>query len=67
MYRDFQEFTINSDGAFSVWFIYIGGLYLGHEAYNYFMPWYWNRIATVKNGEESRIRMRDAIASTLVE
>ena len=67
MYRDFQEFTINSDGAFGMWFVIIGSLYLIHEMYNYFLPWYWNKTATISNGEENLNRMRDAIASTLVE
>eukprot|EP00919_Chromeraceae_sp_WS-2016_P057990 GHVR01137514.1.p1 GENE.GHVR01137514.1~~GHVR01137514.1.p1 ORF type:complete len:134 (+),score=9.84 GHVR01137514.1:7628-8029(+) len=67
MYRDFQENTINSDGAFSMWILYIAGLYFAHEMYNYFLPWYWNKTAPVKNGEEERIRMRDALASTVEE
>ncbi len=35
--------------------------------YNYFLPWYWNKTATCLNGEEERIRMRDALASTVME
>ncbi len=67
MYRDFQENTINSDGSFGMWTSAIVGFYLIHEIYNYFYPWYWGKNATVKNGEEERIRMKDAIASTLFE
>ncbi len=67
MYRDFQQNSINSDGAFGMWLAYIGAIYIIHELYNYGLPWYWNRNASVKNGEEERVRMRDAIASTLVE
>lgn len=29
MYRDFQENTINSDGAFGMWFVVIAALYIG--------------------------------------
>jgi hypothetical protein len=50
MYRDFQENTINSDGAFGMWIAYISGIYFIHELYNYFIPWYWNKTASVKNG-----------------
>lgn len=67
MYRDFQQNTINSGGAFGMWFVHVAGVYLGHELHNYIYPWYWNRTAKCKNGEESKIRMRDAIASTLIE
>lgn len=67
MYRDFQENTINSDGAFGMWISYLAAIYIIHEMYNYFLPWYWNKTATCKNGEEIRNRMRDALASTLIE
>ena len=30
MYRDFQEFSINSDGAFAAWLAILGGIYLIH-------------------------------------
>jgi hypothetical protein len=50
-----------------MWFTYILAIYIGHEMYNYILPWYWNRTATCKNGEEERVRMRDALASTVVE
>ena len=51
MYRDFQENTINSDGSFGMWVVYICVIYVGHELYSYFMPWYWNKNASCKNGE----------------
>jgi hypothetical protein len=51
MYRDFQENTINSDGSFGMWTVYVCAIYLFHELYSYFIPWYWNKTATVKNGE----------------
>lgn len=66
MYRDFQENTINSDGAFGMWLSLLTSFYIVHEFYNYLFPWYWNKTASCKNGEEERVRMRDAIASTLV-
>lgn len=30
MYRDFQENTINSDGAFGMWILYIATIYTIH-------------------------------------
>ena len=67
MYRDFQENTINSDGSFGMWILYIAIIYVIHEMYNYFLPWYWNKNAACKNGEEERIRMRDCLSSTVFE
>jgi hypothetical protein len=67
MYRDFQENSINSDGSFGMWTAYIAVIYIFHELYNYIMPWYWYKNAPVKNGEEERVRMKDAIASTILE
>jgi hypothetical protein len=67
MYRDFQENTINSDGSFGMWLSYIFGGYFIHQMYNYFVPWYWNKNAHIRNGEEERIRMKDAISSTTLE
>ena len=51
MYRDFQENTINSDGSFGMWISVIAGVYLIHEFYNYFLPWYWNKNGPMKNGQ----------------
>jgi len=67
MYRDFQENTISSDGSFGMWVALISAIYLFHVIYSYFIPWYWNKTASCKNGEEERIRMRDALASTNLE
>ena len=50
-----------------MWSTYIFIAYLMHEMYNYIFPWYWGRTATLRNGEEERIRMKDAIASTVME
>lgn len=41
MYRDFQENTINSDGSFGMWIVWVAVGYLIHELYNYMIPWYW--------------------------
>jgi hypothetical protein len=51
MYRDFQENTINSDGSFGMWVVYVCAVYIIHEFYSYFIPWYWNKNASCKNGE----------------
>ncbi len=67
MYRDFQENTINSDGSFSMWTAYLAAIYLIHLFYNYLIPWYWQKNAHCHNGMEARLRMKDAIASTLLE
>ena len=67
MYRDFQENTINSDGAFGMWIAYLAALYVIHEMYNYVIPWYWHKNAHVKNSEETRVRMRDALATSIME
>ena len=67
MYRDFQENTINSDGSFGMWVSLISALYCLHTLYSYFIPFYWNKTATCKNGEEQRVRMRDALSSTFIE
>jgi hypothetical protein len=67
MYRDFQENTINSDGSFAMWTVVICVLYVGHAMYSYFMPWYWNKTASCKNGEEQRIRLRDVLSSAILE
>lgn len=67
MYRDFQENTVNSDGSFGMWVVVICAIYVAHAIYTYFLPWYWNKTASCKNGEEERWRMRDALNSTIVE
>jgi hypothetical protein len=67
MYRDFQENTINSDGSFGMWTVVICAIYLTHAIYSYFMPWYWNKTASCKNGEEQRIRLRDVLSTAIVE
>ena len=67
MYRDFQENTVNSDGSFSMWIAYISAIYCIHTLYSYMIPFYWNKTASVKNGEEQRVRMRDALSSMILE
>jgi hypothetical protein len=51
MYRDFQENTVNSDGSFGMWVLVITSIYVVHAIYGYFIPWYWNKTASCKNGE----------------
>ena len=50
-----------------MWVAYISAIYFIHEMYSYLIPWYWNKNATCKNGEDQRMRMRDALASTVIE
>ena len=66
MYRDFQENTLNSDGSFGIWISVCAALYLIHEFYSYMLPWYWNKNGPCKKGEEQRVRMRDALSSTIL-
>jgi hypothetical protein len=67
MYRDFQENTLNSDGSFAMWIMFLSAIYCVHVLYNYMIPWYWYKNDTMKNGEEQRLRMRDALCSTVLE
>lgn len=50
-----------------MWIVIVAALYCLHEVYSYFMPWYWNKTASCKNGEEERVRMRDILASSNFE
>ena len=50
-----------------MWTVYVCVIYVGHTMYSYFIPWYWNKTASVKNGEEERVRMRDALSSSIIE
>ncbi|EGR31086.1 hypothetical protein IMG5_118110 [Ichthyophthirius multifiliis] len=66
MYRDFQENTLNSDGSFSQWITLVCGIYVIHVIYSYLIPYYW--VSTpLKNEEYTRLRMRDYIASSVLE
>lgn len=49
-----------------MWVVYIAAIYCIHVLYNYMIPWYWYGTGTVKNGEDQRFRLRDAIASSIV-
>jgi len=66
MYRDFQENTINSDGWFGMWILYVAVIYWIHLFYNYMFPYYWIKFG-VGSGEMARLRMRDSIGSTVAE
>jgi hypothetical protein len=66
MYRDWQENTLNSDGAFSMYIYLLCGIYVTHTFYSYVVPWYW--ISTpLKNDEETRLRMKDAVSTIVME
>ena len=44
----------------------ICGIYCIHLSYSYIAPWYW--ISTsLKNDEETRLRMKDAVATVVME
>ena len=50
-----------------MWVVWVSAIYCIHFLYSYFVPFYWNKSATVKNGEEQRIRMKDALSSMIIE
>jgi hypothetical protein len=50
-----------------MWVAYISAIYCLHVAYSYFIPWYWNKTASCKNGEEQRVRMRDVLSASTLE
>jgi len=66
IYRDFQENSVNSDGWFGMWILWVAVVYGIHFFYNYMIPYYWI-WTSVKNGEQVRLRMRDCIATTVLE
>lgn len=57
-YRDFQENTINSDGSFGMWIVYIAAIYCLHETYNYLLPWYWKYVTPLT---EARLAPRRTV------
>merc|ERR1712170_159806 len=66
MFRDFQENTINSDGWFAMFVVYVCAIYTFWTIYCYLIPYYWtNRY--LKNEEELRCRMKDYFASAVYE
>ena len=57
---------MNSDGSFAMYIYLFCGIYCVHTFYSYMLPWYW--ISTpVKNEEETRLRMKDAVATVVME
>eukprot|EP01015_Nassula_variabilis_P002748 TRINITY_DN1160_c0_g1_i5.p1 TRINITY_DN1160_c0_g1~~TRINITY_DN1160_c0_g1_i5.p1 ORF type:complete len:233 (+),score=30.11 TRINITY_DN1160_c0_g1_i5:148-846(+) len=66
MFRDWQENTINTDGWFGMWIAVWSALYIVHTTYSYIIPYYWASTPN-KNSQEIRLRMRDAIGSTVAE
>mmetsp|Transcript_33310 Transcript_33310/g.30256 ORF Transcript_33310/g.30256 Transcript_33310/m.30256 type:complete len:124 (+) Transcript_33310:340-711(+) len=49
-----------------MWIFYIAVVYIIHFTYNYMIPYYWIKTS-VQNGESARLRMRDCIATTVLE
>lgn len=66
MYRDIQENTINSDGWFGMWIFWIACIYIAHFYYTYMAPYYWTTVA-MENEEQTRMRMKDAIGTCIME
>ena len=69
MYRDFQENTINSDGSFGMWIVYIGAIYLIHVFYTYLIPYRWRgRLDPSRlSGGDEFFRLKDALSTTIWE
>jgi len=63
-FRDYQENSMNSDGWFAMFVVYVCAAYTFYTIYNWILPYYWMSHQK-KNGEISQLRMRDAL-STLV-
>merc|ERR1740139_720782 len=66
MFRDFQENTMNSDGWFAMFVVYVCAFYVIYEMYNYVLPYYWN-TGHKKNGEIAQLRMKDAFSALVLE
>ena len=50
-----------------MWLVAITAIYVGHIAYSYMLPWYWNKTASCKMGEQQRMRIRDALATSVAQ
>ena len=49
-------------------YIYLfAGIYMIHLMYSYVLPYYWLGNISVKNEELVRLRIKDAVASTVNE
>merc|ERR1711976_235139 len=66
MFRDFQENSINSDGWFAMFIVFGGTMAILNAMYSYFLPFYWIQ-GNIRNEEETRLRMRDALATCCAE
>lgn len=46
--------------------VFVCAVFCAHEMYSYMLPHYWMR-GHAQNGEDTRLRMRDALASCVYE
>ena len=67
VFRDLQENTPNSEGWFSMMVVIVCFSYVAHMIYCYTIPWFWITVQPVRNSEEIRLRMIDALASSVYE
>lgn len=65
-FRDFQENTLNSDGWFAMFVVYVCAIYSAWTYYSYVYPSYWIYGPT-KNEEELQQRMKDYFSSAVLE
>ena len=65
-FRDFQDDSINSEGYFAWFVVYVCLLASIYTFYCYMLPFYWIR-KPLRRQEELRLRMRDYLSSTASE
>lgn len=66
-FRDFQDNTINSDGWFAMFVVFVCLSFSFWTLYVYIFPSYWIGMKPIKNGEEIRHRMVDYLSSAVAE
>jgi hypothetical protein len=66
-FRDFQDNTINSDGWFAMFVVFVSLTFSSWTLYVYIFPSYWINNRPIKNGEEIRRRMVDYMSSAVAE
>ena len=66
-FRDFVDNTINSDGWFAMFVVFVCGIFSFWTLYCYIIPSYWNGTRPIKNEGDLRRRMIDYLSSAVAE
>lgn len=66
-FRDFQDNTINSDGWFAMFVVFVSLTFGSWTLYVYIFPSYWTNNRPIKNGADIRRRMVDYMSSAVAE